>query len=412
MPSSSGDTPPGDRTPAANAPQGLMSGTRKKRRAPSMLDLIRLSPNDVRPPGGRSIYRQIALLADLGANAKGGEPLEVLDVPCGAGLQLAYLVGEFGVHGSGVDADEGLIGRANARARDLGVEAQLHFQDAPLDALPYRDAIFDLTIGELGLTSDVEPVDAVQELVRVTKPGGNVVLLQLVWKAPVEEGRRQKLIEHLGTRPLMLVEWKRLLKEAGVEELHTAEWSDEERPLRPTMAKPFPDFSQRFSVRERISILRKAWGLWGWRGVRDTLAREAEVHRLLTRERILGFVILKGTRVDVATEAELPPRPGPSGVPGDLPLFRAPGSADPPRPQEEDKARPASAPASEPVSTEEPEPETAAASAPTTKQPEKPQPQEASSTETQPQSPQADPALARGDVTDLPLFESEDPASS
>ena len=294
-----------------------------------MLDLIRLSPNDVRPPGGRSIYRQIALLADLTRREADDEvpPQEVLDVPSGAGLQLAYLVDEFGVHGSGVDADVRLVERANTRAREMGVESQLHFQDAPLDALPYRNAIFDLTIGELGLVSDVDPEAAVAELVRVTKPGGTVVLLQLVWKAPLPEGRRQKLVEHLGTRPLMLVEWKKLLKAAGVQDVHSSEWSDEKQPLRPTGAKPFPDFNQRFSFGERISIMRKAWGLWGWRGLRDTLAREAEVHRLLTRERILGFVLLKGTRGPLADE-DARVSSAPAGK-GDLPLFRAPGTADP-----------------------------------------------------------------------------------
>lgn len=295
-----------------------------------MLDLIRLSPSDVRPPGGRGIYRQIALLADL---EPGGGPdetpaLEVLDVACGAGMQLAYLVREFGVHGSGVDSDSRLIARADARARELGLEERLHFQDAPLDALPYRDEIFDLTIGELGLTSDVDPAQAVEELVRVTKPGGTVVLLQLVWKAPVEEGRRRTLARHLGAQPLMLVEWKRLLKDADVDELHTAEWSDEEEPLRPTMAKPFPEFSDRFSMRERFAILRKAWGLWGWRGLRDTLAREAEVHRLLTRERILGFVLLKGQKALPTGDAGVE-EPAVKIASGDLPLFRAPGTADP-----------------------------------------------------------------------------------
>lgn len=364
-----------------------------------MLDLIRLSPSDVRPPGGRGIYRQIALLADLepGADDDASPVVEVLDVACGAGMQLAYLVREFGVHGSGVDSDPRLIARADARAREQGLEGRLHFQDAPLDALPYRDEIFDLTIGELGLTSEVDPAQAVDELVRVTKPGGTVVLLQLVWKAPVEEGRRRTLARHLGARPLMLVEWKRLLKDAGVEELHTAEWSDEEEPLRPTMSKPFPEFSDRFSMRERLAILRKAWGLWGWRGLRDTLAREAEVHRLLTRERILGFVLLKGQKTRLADDAPAG-QPVADIAPGDLPLFRAPGTADPSPPE----ARPAGAA----VPTPPPPPSVSAAS-PTPASPgTKPVPAKPAA---------AKPATAEGresETEDLPLFEPDPPAGS
>lgn len=384
MSSVHGDPPSGVSAPESD-PRPSTNG--RKSRSPSMLDLIRLSPNDVRPPGGRSIYRQIALLADLNRRTAEDDspPREVLDAPCGAGLQLAYLVGEFGVHGSGVDSDVRLVERANTRAREMGVEGQLHFQDAPLDALPYRDAIFDLTVGELGLVSDVEPEAAVNELVRVTKPGGTVVLLQLVWKAPLPEGRRQKLVEHLGTRPLMLVEWKRLLKEAGVHEVHSSEWSDEEQPLRPTGAKPFPDFNQRFSFGERISILRKAWGLWGWRGLRDTLAREAEVHRLLTRERILGFVLLKGTRaLSDAQGADAKAPPASSGK-GDLPLFRAPGTADPPR----------AAPDPAPESDEAP-PKSADKAA------------DAAPAEAEPALKPTKTPAAPTDVADLPLFGSSD----
>jgi tocopherol O-methyltransferase len=253
-----------------------------------MLDLIGLSPRRHFPPGGEELYRQIALLTDM------EEHDEVLDVACRRGVSLEYFVRENGVHGSGVDEDPNAIQQAEERAREAGLAGQLQFQAGPSEALPYRDEIFDVAVGELGLAAHCDPGAAVKELVRVTKPGGYIVLVQLVWKAPVDEVRQRVLAEHLGTRPLMLVEWKRRLKDLGVSEVHTEDWSDEETSFRSSVVKPFPDFAEIFSFWEKIGIMRRAWGRWGGRGVRTVLEREYEVHRLLTRDRILGLYLMKG----------------------------------------------------------------------------------------------------------------------
>lgn len=258
--------------------------------APSMLDLVRLSADPRFPPGGKDLYRQIGLLTDMSS----GE--EVLDVGCGTGVTLEYFVREWGVHGSGVDPDGWQIQRAEERVRDAGLAERLQLQEAPLDALPYRDEIFDVVLGELGLAARADPASVVREMVRVAKPDGRLVLVQLVWKAPVDSERRGVLTDHLGARPLMLVEWKRILREAGVQELHTEDWSDEDTAFRPTVTKPFPDFAELFSLGEKLGILRKAWSRWGWRGVRAAMARELEVHRVLTRERILGLDLLVGRK--------------------------------------------------------------------------------------------------------------------
>ena len=45
-----------------------------------------------------------------------------------------------------------------------------------------------------------------------------------------------------------------------------------------------------------MAILRRAWRLWGWRGVSSAIARENGVHKLLTNERILGLDLLRGRK--------------------------------------------------------------------------------------------------------------------
>jgi SAM-dependent methyltransferase len=170
------------------------------------------------------------------------------------------------------------------------------FQRAPSDDLPFRDETFDVVVGEVGLAATVDPKAAIRELVRVTRPGGQIVLVQLVWKAPADEDRRRILSEHLGARPLMMVEVRRTLMEAGVGNLVTEDWTDEETAFRRAVRKPFPDFYELFTLKEKLGIVRRAWRRWGWRGVLTVFRREAEVHRLLTRDRLLGLNLLKGTK--------------------------------------------------------------------------------------------------------------------
>jgi hypothetical protein len=135
----------------------------------------------------------------------------------------------------------------------------------------------------------------------------------------------------------MVVEWKRIMLEAGLERIHIEDWTDEQTAFRPRIVKPFPDFAELFSLTEKIGILRRAWRRWGWPGVRMALAREREVHALLTEERILGLHLLKGVRSGVPEdevsrhESEVIEDPAPAEVvephheTGGLPLF---GSGD------------------------------------------------------------------------------------
>jgi SAM-dependent methyltransferase len=266
--------------------------TRERRAAPSVLDLVRLSPEPVFPPGGEALYRQIALITDL----KQGQ--ELLDAACGRGLTTIFLASNYGVEAVGLDADELLVTEAEQRARAVGLETRIHFQANPLHDLPFQDDVFDVAIGEIGLGGAADPATAIRELARVTRPRGCVVLVQLVWTGNVEDARREILVQHLGTRPLLLVEWKQHLRDAGCVDLHVEDWSDQSGPFRPAVAAPFHDLARLFSVRQKVTILRRAFARWGWRGVRGAIVREQEIHRLLTRQRVLGLSMIRGTKWD------------------------------------------------------------------------------------------------------------------
>lgn len=268
--------------------------TRRPPRAgsPSVLDIVRLSPEPVFPPGGESLYRKIALLTDL----QPGQ--EVLDAACGRGISTMFLAENYDVDGYGVDPDPTLVREAEQRARSRSMDSRLHFQYAPLDDLPYKDGIFDVAVGEIALATSADPAGAIRELARVTKPLGAVVLVQLIWTGHVDDERREVLVQHLGARPMLLVEWKQLLRDAGVVDLHVEDWSDQSSPFRPSAGAPFHDLKKLFTLRQRLSILRRALNRWGWRGVRGAVVREQEIHRLLSRQRVLGLTLIRGIKWD------------------------------------------------------------------------------------------------------------------
>ena len=276
-------------------PVDTHGGARADVEIPSMLDLVHLSHRSLFPPGGIDICRQIALLTGM----KKGD--EVLVIPSGLGVTLEHFVREYAVVGSGVEDDPILLERAQERLRVIGMLERVHVQAGQMDGLPFRDGIFDAVIAELGLTPRVSAESAVSEMVRVLKPGASLVLVQPVWKAPVDSVRREVLSQHLGCRPLMVVEWKRLLRDAGIEGLHTEDWSDEETAFRPQITNPFPDFSELFTFPEKLAILLRARQRWGWLAVGRALARVREVHKLLTQERGLGLDLVMGLkRVETA----------------------------------------------------------------------------------------------------------------
>ena len=100
----------------------------------------------------------------------------VLDLGCGTGddvQELARLVGPSG-RVVGVDRSETVI--AEARERVLGTTLPVAFQVADAYALPFPDATFDVCRGDRVFHHLGHPRQAFGELLRVTRPGGRVLL--------------------------------------------------------------------------------------------------------------------------------------------------------------------------------------------------------------------------------------------
>jgi SAM-dependent methyltransferase len=104
-----------------------------------------------------------------------GEGLRVLDLGCGDGT-TALPAAQRGADVLGVDIAANLVAAGNARAESLGLD-NLSFQEGDAtDLSELDDESFDLVVSIFGAMFAPKPLDAAREMVRVTKPGGRIVM--------------------------------------------------------------------------------------------------------------------------------------------------------------------------------------------------------------------------------------------
>ena len=101
--------------------------------------------------------------------------LEVLDLGCGDGT-TAVPAAQLGANVLGVDIAQNLVEAGNARAQSLGL-ANCRFQEGDASDLhELGDGQFDLVVSIFGAMFAPRPSDVAKEMVRVTRPGGRIVM--------------------------------------------------------------------------------------------------------------------------------------------------------------------------------------------------------------------------------------------
>ncbi len=112
-----------------------------------------------------------ALVGELGVS----DGLQVLDLGCGDGT-TALPAAQLGADVLGVDIAANLVAAGNARAQALGL-TNCRFQEGDASDLhELDDESFDLVVSIFGAMFAPRPFDVAKEMVRVTRPGGRIVM--------------------------------------------------------------------------------------------------------------------------------------------------------------------------------------------------------------------------------------------
>lgn len=134
------------------------------------------------------MYESMYGLSDLPPGAT------VLDVPCGGGIALRGLSEHSEVRYVAVDISADMLARAQRRADERGLTIETVVAD--MRRLPFEDGFADVCLTYSGLHMLDEPEQALLEVARCLKAGG-----ELIGSTFTTEGsRRQRAIFELGRR--------------------------------------------------------------------------------------------------------------------------------------------------------------------------------------------------------------------
>jgi ubiquinone/menaquinone biosynthesis C-methylase UbiE len=110
----------------------------------------------------------------------------VLDVGCGTGVDLAAMTQRVAPGGEVVGIDSSAFAVERAEARLEGISASAIVADA--HALPFRDDTFDACRADRTLQHLAQPDVALAEIARVLRPGGRLVVLEVLTELGAPEG--------------------------------------------------------------------------------------------------------------------------------------------------------------------------------------------------------------------------------
>jgi len=103
----------------------------------------------------------------------GHRPLDALDAGCGTGF-LSFELAARGHRVTGVDFAPAMLAEARRKAAERAVS--VHFEEADAEHLPFPEGSFDLAISRHVLWTLPHPAAAIDEWIRVLRPGGRLVV--------------------------------------------------------------------------------------------------------------------------------------------------------------------------------------------------------------------------------------------
>jgi SAM-dependent methyltransferase len=158
------------------------------------------------------------------AELKPGET--VLDLGSGAGIDCFLAAREVGPSGRaiGVDMTPSMLARARALAGKLGT-TNVEFRMGEIEHLPVADASVDAIISNCVVNLSPEKLQVFREALRVLRPGGRLVVSDLVLTRELTPELRRNAEPYAGcvAGASLEAEYLRLVREAGFDDVRVLE---------------------------------------------------------------------------------------------------------------------------------------------------------------------------------------------
>ncbi len=204
-------------------------------------------------------YDAIQMLQDL-AELKTSD--DVLDVACGPGL-VACEFARIARQVTGLDVTEKMLHQAALRQRQLSL-SNLSWQQGDAYALPYADNRFDLVVTRYSFHHLLQPAVALQEMLRVCKPGGRVLIADVCIASDKARAfnHMERLRDPSHVAALNPLEWLELLADSGLQNIKTSNYQvpmELEQQLNASF--PFPGDQEKIRQLFALSMQDDSLGL-------------------------------------------------------------------------------------------------------------------------------------------------------
>lgn len=264
---------------------------REGRHKPTIEDAIEISGIEILHPGGHELTKRTAEICGLKPGMK------VLDVSSGRGTQAIYYAKTFGVKVIGLDINKNMVETAIEKAKQSGVDKSVQFILGDSQQLPFDENTFDVVINECAVGIPDNSQKVLDEMLRVIKPNGAVVIHESTWIKKLSVKEKDEISERYGTTPLEFNEWMKMLKMAGASEIESEfkEWSKPEMFWKIRQDRDVQNYKSVMTIFEKIRTAFRIFKIYRLKGVIKVFQNEKIFFKTILDGK-LGYALFKGIK--------------------------------------------------------------------------------------------------------------------
>jgi ubiquinone/menaquinone biosynthesis C-methylase UbiE len=193
--------------------------------------------------GNEGVLKRFVALAKLSAKDT------TLDVACGPGLVVCAFAPHVR-HAMGIDITPAMLEQAHQLQAEGGLR-NVSWIEGEVSRLPFADGEFSVVISRYAFHHFADPRAVLREMIRVTKPNGNILIADTAPAATKAEAfnRMEKVRDPSHGRALSVEEWEQHLAEAGLTPSHMEQFRLA-GDLDSLLARSFPAEGAKAGIRQ------------------------------------------------------------------------------------------------------------------------------------------------------------------